>query len=104
MRARFSIIEANGKTRPTKIQNKTTFQKIQAIMDALYFSCSYFWSLKTKKKTPEIIAQKNSIISLVGLFRSNNLHNNRYTLISHAVISGASKPEKKSPEINAQFF
>ena len=30
-------------------QNKTTFQKSEAIMDIPYFWCSYFWSLKTTK-------------------------------------------------------
>ena len=37
------------------IQNKTNFQQSEAIMDTPYFSCSYFWSLKTTK----IIARNN---------------------------------------------
>ena len=31
------------------VQHKTTFQKSEAMIDAPYFSCSYFWSLKTTK-------------------------------------------------------
>ena len=62
-----SKTKADGKTRPTyvfKIQQRS-LKKSEAIMDARYFRCSYFWSLsKPQKKSPEIIAPKNSIIIL----------------------------------------
>ena len=46
------------------IQNKTTFQQSKAVMDAPYFSCTYFWSFKHRK----IIARNN---------RSKIIHNSR---------------------------
>ena len=50
-----------------RIQNTTTFfPKIRSHHGRpCYFRCSYFWSLsKPQKKSPEIIAPKNSIIIL----------------------------------------
>ena len=42
------------------IQNITTFQKSEAIMDAPYFSCSCFWSLTTTEKYPKIKKNKKN--------------------------------------------
>lgn len=54
VRARFQKYRQTAK-QDLPIQHKTTFQKSEAIMDASYFWCSYFGSLKTTK----LIARNN---------------------------------------------